>query len=275
VQYNHQWQAAIDADRATYDRQTVLLHAALARQAIRDALATPDDAGFRRAVARLDGIDPSAARAATEGELRRRESDLSRTIHDATDRIAPVPFVHVERPTPHLAIVRVPVYSDIADEAFLRDVRAAVEEVWRVRDGEDEVRIEMTITHVAPERLYGPRPPPARGAVIDLHAHVALFPADGAVLTTGAALTHVAEGRCIALGPHDVARHVLAHEFGHVLGFRDVYFRGYRDLGADGYEVTEVVAEPDDIMGAPGSGPVLPHRLETLIREVSVRQPAT
>jgi hypothetical protein len=46
---------------------------------------------------------------------------------------------------------------------------------------------------------------------------------------------------------------VLAHEFGHVLGLRDAYFRGYRDLGADGYQVMEVVADPDDIMGAPGT----------------------
>ena len=58
---------------------------------------------------------------------------------------------------------------------------------------------------------------------------------------------------------------MLAHEFGHVLGLRDAYFRGYRDLGADGYQVMEVVADPDDIMGAPGTGPVLRRHFSKLI----------
>ena len=66
----------------------------------------------------------------------------------------------------------------------------------------------------------------------DLQAHIARFPRDGAVLTTGANLTHVTPGRCVVLGPQDIAPHVLAHELGHILGFKDMYFRGYRDLGA-------------------------------------------
>ena len=106
--------------------------------------------------------------------------------------------------------------------------------------------------------------PPQKGEQPNLTAHVALFPKDGAVLTTGAISTHVT-GRAIALGPHDLAPHVLAHEFGHILGFKDVYFRGYQDLGADGYQVMEVVAEPEDIMGAPGSGPVLRHHFARIM----------
>lgn len=84
------------------------------------------------------------------------------------------------------------------------------------------------------------------------------------MLTTGAISTHVT-GRAIVLGPHDITPHVFAHEFGHILGFLDVYFRGYRDLGADGYLVMEVVADPDDIMGAPGSGPVRRRHFERLL----------
>ena len=45
----------------------------------------------------------------------------------------------------------------------------------------------------------------------------------------------------------------------------DVYFRGYRDLGDDGFEVTEMVADPEDIMGDPGSGPVLRRHFEKVI----------
>ena len=57
----------------------------------------------------------------------------------------------------------------------------------------------------------------------------------------------------------------MAHEFGHILGFIDGYFRGYRDLGEDGYEVVEIVVDPADIMSAPITGRVLPLHLEKLI----------
>jgi hypothetical protein len=255
--YNRQWQAAIAADRPLYDRLTVLVHAALERESIRSTLA---------------GMQPSQAGRGEQSELRRRDAGLSRIIHDATDRMTTPDFVRVEHVAPHRWVVRVPVYTDIADPVFLRAFRSTVEDVWRLRDGVDEFRVKVAITEVAPARLYAPAAPPARGAAIDLHAHVAHFPKNGSVLTTGASLTHVIEGPSIVLGPHDLARHVLAHEFGHVLGFRDIYFRGYRDLGADGYEVTEVVADPDDIMGAPGAGPVLRHHFETLLREDASRR---
>src|SRR5262249_8884747 len=132
---------------------------------------------------------------------------------------------------------------------------------------EDEFRLEVVLTRVSPASLYGAeRDPPRKGDQIDLPAHIARFPQGGAVLTTGANLTRVTAGRCVALGPQDIAPHVLAHELGHILGFKDMYFRGYRDLGADGYEVMEIVAEPDDIMGAPGVGPVRRHHFDGLMR---------
>src|SRR5262249_17506867 len=151
----------------------------------------------------------------------------------------------------HRWIVRVPVFTDVGDVAFVRGVQDAVERVWQVRDGANEFTVKLAVTRVPPGRLYGKQPVPRTGAAVDVHEHLARFPKGGAVLTTGGAITHVTEGWCIVLGPQDVARHVLAHEFGHVLGFRDVYFRGSRDLGADGWEVTEVIADPNDIMGAP------------------------
>jgi hypothetical protein len=265
IQYARLWQPAIAAARATYDRQTVLEHAVLERQAIRDALASTDEAAFRQAVARVPRTDGSGGRDAIERELRERETAISGEVDDATGGVAAPGFIRVEQPREHLRVVRVPFYTDVEDRAFVHAFRRAVESVWRVRDGADSFRVRVGISFVPARRLYGDRPPPRAGDQIDLGTHAARFPAGGGVLTTGANSTHVTAGRCIAVGPHDIAPHALAHEFGHVLGFKDVYFRGYRDLGEDGFEVTEVVADPDDIMGDPGSGPVLRRHFDRII----------
>ena len=275
IQYNRLWQPAIANDKPGYDRQTALHNAVLERQAILDALSAPDEAAFHKALSGLTGIDGEKARDAVETELREREKALARAIHEATDHITPPPFLHIEHPTPHRWIVHVPFYTDIEDSEFIRSFKTAIESVWQLRDGDHEFAVQLSIIYVSATRLYRERPecggngpsaclPPQKGEQPNLTAHVALFPKDGAVLTTGAISTHVT-GRVIALGPHDLAPHVLAHEFGHILGFKDVYFRGYQDLGADGYQVMEVVAEPEDIMGAPGNGRVLRHHFARII----------
>ena len=273
-QYNRLWQRAIADDRPGFDRQTALHDAVLERQAILDALSVADDAAFQKALSGIKGVDSAKAREVLEADLREREKTLAREIHRATDRIAPRPFLHVEHPAPRRWIVHVPFSTDIDDADFVQSFKTAIERVWHLREGGDEFSVQLSITHVPAARLYGERPecgqgharciPPRKGEQIDVPQHMILFPEGGAVLTTGAISTHVT-GRAIVPGPHDIAPHVLAHEFGHILGFGDVYFRGYRDLGADGYQVMEVVADPDDIMGAPGTGPVLRRHFEKII----------
>jgi hypothetical protein len=275
LQYNRLWQPAIASNRAGYDRGTHLHDAVLERQAIIDALDAKDAAAFSKALDAISNVDRTRPRAQLESDLRAREVVLANEIHAVIDQITPPDFLRVERRTPHLWIVHVPVYTDIDDAAFLRGVREAVESVWHVRDGDDEFGVELSFTYISPEALYRKRTgcetgaedpcrPPKKGDHIDLVAHTGLFPSNGARLTTGAGMTHAING-AIVLGPNEAGPHLLAHEFGHMLGFRDEYFRGYRDLGPDGFQVMEVVAEPDDVMGNPGSGPVRRQQFEKLI----------
>jgi len=274
IQYNRLWQRAIADNRPGYDRGTALHDAVLERQAILDALSAADDAAFQKALSGIKGVDSAKAREVLDADLRERAKSLGREIRGASDRVTTPPFLRFEHLAPHRWIVHVPFYTDIDDADFVQSFKTAIERVWHLRDGDDEFSVQLSITYVPSARLYGERPecgqgharciPPRKGEQFVVPQHVILFPEGGAVLTTGAISTHVT-GRAFVPGPHDITPHVLAHEFGHILGFRDVYFRGYRDLGADGYQVMEVVADPDDIMGAPGTGPVLRRHFEKII----------
>ena len=73
----------------------------------------------------------------------------------------------------------------------------------------------------------------------------------------------------MALGPGEISPNVLAHEFGHILGFAGEYLRGYRDLGEDGYEVLEVIPGADDLMAAPGEGKVSRSYFEVLLCKIN------
>ena len=248
IQYNRLWQNSIAANRAGYDRETRLEKAVVERQAIRDALAASDDAA-----------------------LRTREATLSREIHDATGHLSPPPFLRIERVSRGRVVVHVPVYTDIQDKKFLRAFESAVEGIWHVTDGDDDFRVELEFKRESPRRLYAPTgaAPPKAGDPIDEQKHCDLFPGGAAILTTGASTGHVRGMRCMVMGAYAISPHDLAHEFGHVLGFKDVYFRGYEDLGADGFEVHEVIAESDDIMGAPGSAPVTKRQFTRLIEALA------
>ena len=155
--------------------------------------------------------------------------------------------------------IRVAVVTDIEDTAFVRAAQSTIERLWSRRVNDRGYRLVLDVRFVQPIDLYCPTTqpgcaPPARGAAIDLASHLARFPASLAVVTTGGTQPHVIGGRAMILGPRDVAARVLAHEFGHILGFDDAYLRGFRNLGSDGYAILELVPDRADIMAASGFG---------------------
>jgi hypothetical protein len=166
-------------------------------------------------------------------------------------------FIKIDRSMRDSVIVRVPVYTDIVDEEFLAKAKSAIEQLWQVQDGDVKYLLEIEIRKVAPAVEQGTR--------IDVRAHATRFPEDGAVLTTGAPTTHSLVGRYVALAPGDLSARTLAHEFGHVLGFRDGYIRGYRDLGDRGFEILELTSVFDDIMSAPREGHVQAEHFKLLV----------
>jgi hypothetical protein len=245
IQYNRLWQGEIYRRPALYDTFTVLYDAMMERQALLDS--------FREA----HGLPDPA--------LLERERQLSRQIRDSDQKVALPPFARVAHPDPHRWIITVPISTDIRDREFVEAFRAGIEQTWRVEDGADSFRVVVEIRPVPPTQLYAPAAPPAAGEPVDLWKHGGRFPRDAAVLTTGATLTHVGPHWAIHLGPHDIQPRTLAHEFGHILGLQDGYFRGYRSLGADGYEVLEVVPDLSDVMSSPGFGRVQRQHFDRLL----------
>lgn len=206
---------------------------------------------------------------ATQSAERVRAETLRAEIARAQPEPVLPAYVRVTEPAPGDRIVHVPLYTDITDQGFLDAAERAIEDAWRVDTATYRFRVDVEIRRLAPEMLYEGAAVPARGAPVDIDAHVARFPDAGGVLTTGATRTRAAAGRYVALGPGEILGNALAHEFGHILGFTDRYFRGARDLGEAGYEILEIVPDPDDIMAAPGGGGVLAAHAEQFLAAAS------
>jgi hypothetical protein len=269
VQYNRFWQSIIAADRASYDRATLLYRDVVAREHVRDELRYFDGI-FANSPVALQPAFGLLSLADLPETLTRREALLGERIDGALGQITTPVFVTLERRA-HEWIFRVPLYTDIEDRNFIAAAKRTIEAVWRLTENDDTYRVEIEVSYLPGEVLYADSATPAEGEKIAIREHLGHFPANAAILTTGALTTHV-ENNAIVLGPDSISPRVLAHEFGHVLGFRDRYIRGYRDLGKDGFEVLEAIADPRDIMGAPAMGSVLPAHFDNLIRAMSRAQ---
>jgi hypothetical protein len=265
VEYNRLWQPAIAADRAGYDRETELLAQVVERQGI---------------MRRLDRVHSGPAAAAAEAPLgvseltyglRKRQALLDRRIDRAIDQVQSPAFVRLQV-IGRERIFHVPLFTDIEDARYVESIKKIIESTWQLRNAGSSYRVELHITHLPVEALYVHQAKPIAGHQIDLRTHLRQFPANGAILTTGARTTHV-RNHAIVLGPHPLAPQVLAHEFGHILGFRDRYVRGYKDLGEHGLQVMEIVADPDDIMSATPHGVVQPWHFTQLLEGRSGSDP--
>ena len=224
-----------------------------------------NNTGFSKLPAGIKQIYLPRYKTEPESALREREKLSARGVSESIDTFNLPSFVRVSREG-NLWVIRVSFYTDIDDHHFVDAVKEKIENIWRLRGADTEFRVELAIANIPSSELYSGRRPPSRGDQIDLATHLGRFRQDGAVLTTGALTTHFYRG-AIVLGSEDITPSTLAHEFGHVLGFSDAYIRGYKDLGKNGFQVMEVVADPEDIMGAPDGGAVLRHHFDRILEQ--------
>jgi hypothetical protein len=246
VEYNRLWQSEIARNTPSYKVNNQLKDIAFARQALLDSIANRDE-NFR--------LSAQARIASYQGRL------------DEVLKKAPTPdFIHIDHASEHVWQVHVPMYTDITDSAFVERSREIIESGWHVVDGSDDFSVKLDIRRVPPSELYANTTVPAKGQHIDISAHVQRFPPNGIVFTTGANTTYVL-GRAIILGPHAIPRKTLVHEFGHMLGFRDGYFRSFEDLGINGYNVVEAIFDPDDVLTTPENGKASRQHFDLILKE--------
>jgi hypothetical protein len=248
IAYNRQWQAQIARAPQFYKEMRDLQDVALARQRILDSLLT--------------------GKAGARENLRRRADSLSARLDTALKKLPTPAFVRVSHPTAHKWVVSVPVFTDIADSVFVERFRSAVQDAWHVRDGDDEFMVTLDLHRVPIAALYPKGDAPDVGAHINIADHVARFPPGGVIVTTGGNGIY-STGRSIIVGPHAIAPSALSHEFGHMLGFKDGYFRSYQDGGADGYRVLEVILDSENVIAAPENGRVRRAHFEQVLRDTA------
>jgi hypothetical protein len=204
-----------------------------------------------------------------KGAAPERVAALRRQIVEALAPIRKTPGLAIETRGDGTRVLPVRVVTDIQDQGFLNTFRDAVHRAY----GESAAaiakrfRIELDFESIAPETLY-PSGSPVTGTALDAKDHLDRFPAGRLVVTTGAARLHALPCRYIQLGTEPVQSRVLAHEFGHLLGFDDAYLRAFDGKPDDPYGCVFVEwgGLQDDLMGSPSAGSVSEAMIDQLLR---------
>ena len=158
-----------------------------------------------------------------------RVDALRQAIHERVAKFVPTTNLEIKINEHGIHILTVAVYTDIEDEGFLEAFREGVATAYESSEAARSQRfaVKLEIRRLTATELY-PRGAPARGTAIPVKEHLAQFPEGALILTTGGKSTHAWARRNITLGPDPITRRVLAHEFGHLLGFSDAYLRSYQ-----------------------------------------------
>jgi len=237
ISYHEFWQKDIAEKPAWYDRRNEIVALARQRRLLHES-----------------------------GTFAERVAELDREIQSLGAPFQPQPGLVIEKADNGTRILRVRVASDIEAPAFLDAFRAAVEETWSQSQAAIAMRfrIELDLQQISPTELY-PEGPPERASPIDLQQHLSRFPDGFMVLTTGAKSVHSGAGY-VQLDSEKLMPRVLAHEFGHLLGFADAYLRGYAGSPDDPYglRIIEWTGLMNDLMGGPGVGRVTREMIEQL-----------
>lgn len=179
------------------------------------------------------------------------------------------PGLAIELDASGTRVLQVSVVTDIIDAPFLEKFRRAALAAFSESEAarSRRFRVDLTFDQMVPESLY-PDGPPKIGAAIDEDVHVARFPNGALVLTTGAKRTHAFVGRYIQLGTDPTASRSLAHEFAHLLGFKDAYLRAFEGTPDDpfGCVFVEWTGLRNDLMGNPSRGLVTVAMIDQLLR---------
>ncbi|MCC7442062.1 MAG: hypothetical protein IT285_10525 [Bdellovibrionales bacterium] len=138
----------------------------------------------------------------------------------------------------------IPVRTDVSDRRFLAETEGALEMHWNQSPWARSRGVSFRIRWIRVPANQG-----FREGRRTLDAHIASFKADAVAMTTGAD-AHFTRNHVLVLAPGRITPRTIAHEFGHLLGFEDCYFR---TLGARGFLGTEILewsnpVYPDDLM---------------------------
>ena len=195
-------------------------------------------------------------------------TELRKQLLQRTAPFRPTEGLQIQNHENGEMVLSVTVCTDIEDSKFLHAFQEGVQESFTLSPAAQKHRFSVDLDWrlVTVDTLY-PDGAPIRGASINMNAHRALFADCQLVLTTGAPSLNAIAGRSIFLGTSPVTTRTLAHEFGHLLGFKDAYVRGYdgKPGGTYGVVIVEWTGLSSDLMGDSGRGQVSDEMINTLI----------